>query len=224
MTPGTAEDSLLAPRALFADADLDRIARLLRNSIDPDFIASLLDDADAETALAVVVGLGIHGRMEHTRDLAPLLHRPSLIPPQRVEDALWAIWMRAGSAWANQELVRAIDEIRNDELHAAAERLQAIVDLEPGFAEAHHQLGLVSFLLDRDDAASAAYQTALALNQYHFSAAAGLGHLAASQGKLRSASEHYESALRLHPAADGVREALEAVQAAREAFTRRQSA
>lgn len=224
VTPGTAEDSLLAPRALFADCDLDRIARLLRNSSDPDFIASLIEDTDENITHAAVIGLGLYGRMEHTRELAPLLHRPEQVSPQRVENALWAIWMRAGTTWSNQQLSQAIDEIRTDELETAADRLQTIVNAEPAFAEAHHQLGMVSFLLDRNDTASAAYQTALALNPFHFAAAAGLGHLSASLGKLRSAAEYYEMALRVHPCADGVREALETVQAVRAAFARRQSA
>lgn len=224
MTPGTAEDALLSPRALFADCDLDVVARRLRRSTDPDFIASLLDETDAETTEAVVIGLGLHGRMEHTRELAALLHRSDDVPTQRVEDALWAIWMRGGSDWGNNELALAVDEIKNDRLLDAARRLHMIVDVEPTFAEAHHQLGLVSFLLDRNDAASAAYQTALALNPYHFSAAAGIGHVAASLGKLRSATDAYETALRIHPNADGVRESLEAVQAARRAYAARQSA
>lgn len=224
MTPGTAEDAVLSPRALFADCDLDSVARRLRRSTDPDFIASLLDDADVELVDAVVIGLGLYGQMQHSRDLAPLLHQPQRVSPQRVEDALWAIWLRAGSEWANSELALAMNEIGGDQLTAAARRLQMVSDVEPSFAEVHHQLGLVSFLLDRVDVASAAYQTALALNPYHFAAAAGLGHIAASQGKLRSAAEAYEMALRIHPTAEGARESLEEVQAARRAFAARQSA
>ncbi|MBL8879736.1 MAG: hypothetical protein JNG88_11510 [Phycisphaerales bacterium] len=198
--------------------------RRLRRSTDPDFIASLLEDADPDLAESVVIGLGMYGRMEHSRDLAPLLHQPPLVSPRRVEDALWAIWMRAGSDWANNELALAMNEISGDQLMAAARRLQMITDVEPGFAEAHHQLGLVSFLLDRVDTASAAFQTTLALNPYHFAAASGLGHVAASQGKLRSAAEAYEASLRIHPTGEGTREALEEVQAVRRAYAARQSA
>ena len=92
--------------------------------------------------------------------------------------------------------------------------LDALIAVEPTFAEAHHQRGIALFLLERPAEAAKAFRRALHLNPDHFPALVSLGHAALNQGELRSAVLYYRQALDLNPRLATVREMVQKLEPA----------
>ena len=132
---------------------------------------------------------------------------------QAAETALWQLWMRAGPPGAVRRLAEAVRLIGDDRLSEARERLEALTLVEPLFAEAHHQLGLVASLQDDALTARAAYEMAAGLNPLHYAARLELGHLAALEGDLAAALRFYEQALKIHPRLEAVRDLVPRLRA-----------
>lgn len=171
-----------------------------------------------ELRRAAVVCLGRKGGPRQTRILAEVLRRARDADlSAAAEESLWQIWMRAGSSTANAALTEALEAIKAEDYPEALRQLDALCAQEPDFAESHHQRGIVLSLLDRPKPAAGAFRAALALNQYHFSAAANLGHALAQQADLPGALRCYRYALRLHPRLEGLPELAARIETALDA-------
>lgn len=161
---------------------------------------------------AAIYSLALTGDMRCCPRLASILCSDDLELAAAAEDALWSIWFRAGSASSRRSLLSAIRLAARNRLLEAARRIGRVVAAEPTYAEAHHQWALVLHSLGRMGAARAAYEQTLALNRYHFAAAAGLGNLFVQLEDYRSAAASYRRSLKLHPHQPAVREALQRVR------------
>lgn len=218
MQPGFAqaadEHATGAPAAPAGHEAHAAVARRLREQFSPDQIALLLSSESPENQRVAILALGQCGSAQHTRSLAGLLRHPDARVVRLAEDALWSIWLRAGTDTGNAELREAVREIRAERYDPAARRLAALITREPELAEAHHQRGLVAALLDQPEDAAQAYEAALRLNPLHFSALAGLGHLATERGDVTAALRYYRQALHIHPRLEGVDEAVRLIEAA----------
>ncbi|HET9404682.1 MAG TPA: tetratricopeptide repeat protein [Burkholderiales bacterium] len=85
------------------------------------------------------------------------------------------------------------------QLHEAIRCLRKCLELEPGLAEAHYQLGLAHKNLGRGEEAVACYRKTLELEPHSAEAHDGLGNVLQEQGRLDEAIEHYREAIRLSP-------------------------
>lgn len=195
------------------DNDLrEKAARLAAE--EPDALVSLIADPNLETACAAIMSLGLAGGMPHATVLMPLLRDTRSQITTVTEDAIWTIWMRAGSPAGNQMLVQAMDSIAAADYPAALKTLTELVAAEPGFAEAHHQRGVVAMLLDQHALAAECFRNTLSLNRHHFGAMAGCGHLAAAGSDWDEAIRAYKAAAKINPAMEGIHEAIELVESA----------
>ncbi|MGE3182006.1 MAG: hypothetical protein AB7N71_10270 [Phycisphaerae bacterium] len=174
-----------------------------------DRLVPMLKSSSSEIVRAAVIGLSVNGDMSQSPQLAALLTRvTNRALVELLEDALWSIWMRAGSKNANKMLAAAIHHVQHDALSEADLILRELVILEPSFAEPHHQRGIVQTLLDQYEDATEEFDTALRWNPYHFSAAANLGHVLVEREDFSRALVAYKRALQINPHLDAVGEAL----------------
>lgn len=175
-------------------------------------VFGLLESSSGEVVRSAALCLGINGNMKHSAGLVELLHHPDPGIVSSAEESLWRIWMRAGTPQGNQDLATALGAIQRDEYEQAIERLQELTAIEPEFAEAHHQLGLVLCILMRLHESLTAYREALRLNPFHFSAAAGMGHCYVELNDFDRALHAYRRALKIHPRLEGIPQAVAALE------------
>lgn len=200
-------------RPVLNSGDYCLITKELRNWEIPDLV-ELLYSEDAEVVRLAVVALGYSGA---TSAVYPLVSCLGHLEPAVVavaEDALWSIWMRMAGESATEALSAAVSDIRAERFEGAIARLRQLTDAVPGFAEAHHQLGIALHSLERLEEAEAAYSEALRLNSCHYAAAAALGHICVERGDLDEALRRYHTALHIHPRMSDLRALTPRLEAA----------
>lgn len=215
MTGAPAEERFLVEiQPALARGDLSSTLACLADRWPPSRLIELLDSTAPAVLTLAARCLGLCGGLRHCAALVGLLGHDNQAIVTAAEDALWSIWMRAGSPEANRALAAAVERVRHEDLETAADMLERLIAAEPSFAEAHHQFGLTLHSLQRIDPAEQEYREALRLNPYHFAAAAGLGHICVERGNLGGALLCYRSALQIHPRLAGIREIVPHLEAA----------
>lgn len=200
MQRNSATSQFLQTVAPLLDRPADsEILNLIKREWPADKLVGLLIWRSSEVVCTALRCLALTGTLEQVRYVAAMLHHADKEVAAAAEDALWRIWMQAGSPWAVRALSEAVSLVGRDQFDDAQELLDAIAMAEPSFAEAHHQRGLVAALRDEPGKAECGYRQALRLNPYHFAAAEGMGQLALDRGALREALGHYEHARHIHP-------------------------
>ncbi len=199
---------------LLESGDLPALITLLGQQWPPESLTALLASSPPAVSSGAARCLGLTGSMSCCRHLAGLLGHADQAVAKAAEDALWHIWMQAGSAAARHRLAQAVEHIRAQDYKAAVAVLDALLAAEPTFAEAHHQRAIALCFLEQPEAAAEAYQQVLGLNPHHFAAALGLGHTYVERGDVRRALELYRLALQIHPGLSEIREAVEQIKTA----------
>jgi tetratricopeptide (TPR) repeat protein len=205
---------LLSMDPPLACGDLAVVLARLREGWPPPRLIELLASPLPAAARTAATCLGLTGSIEHCHHLVSLLGHGDDEVAAAAEDALWSIWMQAGSDEACAELQAAVEQLQDGDLAAALSRLDALVASEGSFAEARHQRALALHSLERYEEAAAAYQAALALNPHHFAAVAGLGHICAERGDYAGALRYYQRALHIHPRLREIRATVPRLEAA----------
>lgn len=197
----------------FLTADDDNGLRKYLDSQCPrSTLTALLTGPELRLVKASVASLAARGTMAETPSLARLLHHPDAEASALAEDALWSIWLRAGNPEANGLVAEAIEEMNAGHYGRAVVRLDRAIRTSPGFAEAYNQRAIALYLAEKHLRSVADCRRTLALNPWHFGAAAGLGHCYAQLALYERAIDAYHAALKLHPRLDGVRLAVEHVR------------
>lgn len=197
-----------------ACGDLRAVLVRLRESWPPERLVELFASPLAPVVKTAATCLGLTGTARHCGRLAALLKHSDEQVARAAENALWSIWMRAGSEDANGQLAAAVEQHKTGDFGAALRVLDALLKAEGSFAEAHHQRGLALHSLERYEEAGLAYQQALALNPHHFAALAGLGHICAEQDDFAGALRYYRRALDIHPRLTEIGEIVPQLEAA----------
>ena len=192
----------------FVQLDEAGLCSHLRSTWSSDSLIELLEHDDAGVVRTVVICLGLIGRYEHSRDLSVALHHDDYFVVKLAEKALWSIWFRASNRRGCACLQHAIKHIHRGEFERADRILDQILIEDSAFAEACNQRAVLYYLTDRFEHSIVACRRTLALNQYHFGAAAGLGHNFMQLGQYEEAEKAYHDCLNLHPRMEGVRQAL----------------
>lgn len=205
---------LAAIQPPLAGGDLATVLARLRGNWPPKRLVELLVSPLPAVVKAAATSLGLTGAICHCDRLVSLLGHDDEQVSAAAEDALWSIWMRAGSEGATAELQVAIERLQEDDADSAVHLLRDLTATERSLAEAHHQLAIALHSLERYDEAEAAYQRAAALNPYHFAAIAGLGHVCVQRGDYAGALRHYRRALQIHPRLTEIREIVPQLEAA----------
>lgn len=199
--------------ALLARADESGLCAHLEAGWTAADLAEALDQALArqagvDTLKIATICLGLVGTMAETPVVARALHHDDYFVTSIAERSLWNIWFRASSPQCCNLLQDAIREIHAERYHDAERTLDRILLLDPDFAEACNQRAILHYLTARFSSSLMACRRTLALNPYHFGAAAGLGHNHLLLGQPQDAIRAYRRALRIHPRMEGVRQQL----------------
>ena len=194
--------------------DLATVLARLRGNWPPERLVELLASPLPAAVKTAATCLGLTGSMGHCDRLVSLLGHDDERVVAAAEDALWSIWMRAGSEDATAQLRLAIQRLQQDDAESALRVLRELTAADCSLAEAHHQRAIALHSLERYDEAEAAYQTAVALNPCHFAAVAGLGHICVQRGDYTGALRHYHCALQIHPRLAEIREIVPQLEAA----------
>ncbi|MCB9850153.1 MAG: hypothetical protein H6817_05560 [Phycisphaerales bacterium] len=184
------------------------LRQYLRTSWSTTELAALLDVEDADVVKIAAICVGLTGTTAEAPALSRTLHHDDYFVVNIAERALWNIWFRASNAQCCAWLREAITNMHAGEYDACEDLLDRILLDDPKFAEASNQRAILHYLTERYASSLMACRRTLALNPYHFGAAAGAGHNHMQLGTFDEAAVAYRHALRLHPRMDGVRQQL----------------
>jgi tetratricopeptide (TPR) repeat protein len=160
----------------------------------------LASSPDPAARRAAVLSLGILGSFKGSNAvLAHALCDNDQTVRSMAEDALWAIWYRAGSPEHNQMLSQVRRSISRQQLEQAEALVDRLVKAAPDFAEAYNQRAIIYFLQGRFAESVSDCQTVLERNPYHFGAISGLAQCQIQLNRPRDALKALRRALKLQP-------------------------
>jgi tetratricopeptide (TPR) repeat protein len=128
-----------------------------------------------------------------------------------IEQLIWSIWLTAGGDEADRLMALSVQAMSAHDLATARMHLDALIALDPGYAEAWNKRATISFL-EGDFAASLAdIERTLALEPRHFGALSGLGMILERMDEKAGALKAFRDALAIHPQMPTVRSRVEAL-------------
>lgn len=161
-----------------------------------------------------VAGLPVLAAADQTDPrLAPLFEQLKKAPDtetgQVIEQAIWHIWSKAQTAGGGLLLRQGeqyMNEGRND---LALGNFDALVQIEPEFAEAWNKRATLHYLMGNLNDSVADIQRVLALEERHFGALAGLGLIYDAMDRKEAALKAFRAALEIHPNLENIRRRAE---------------
>jgi Tfp pilus assembly protein PilF len=148
-------------------------------------------------------------------DLDPLFEALKGADPtgaREIENRIWEEWSRSGSAAMDLLLERGRDALQAGEVVTAIEHFSALVDHAPEFAEAYNARATAYFQAGHYGLALEDIRQTLARNPRHFAALSGLAMILQEIGEEEGALEAWRAVEALHPAREGVRQAIERLE------------
>lgn len=212
MTTMNVEDFLGRIRPALASGDAEKLAATVRAHWNLEQLCPLLGHASAEVRRAVAVVLGLVGDRRVIGCLFKALKDIDLDVNRMAEHGLWSVWFRSGSAAASVPFREGMALVESDELDAALTKFRQAIQLDPDFAEAYNQAGIVLYLQGRWRESMRYCCRAIQRMPMHFGAIAGLGHCYAQLGDLTQALSCYRRALRINPNMPLIARATDALQ------------
>jgi tetratricopeptide (TPR) repeat protein len=176
------------------------LKRALRNkNYTQETLIELLSHEIAPTRRAATYTLGVISDAQAVQPLVESLQHEDPGLRSNAEQALWAIWFRSGNESVDAMLKRAQDTLKKEQYEDAIEKLTAVIQVAPKFAEGYNQRAIAYFMQEEWEKSIDDCEQAIALNPYHFGAFAGLGHCYLRLGHLRQAIDAYQRALEVNP-------------------------
>jgi tetratricopeptide (TPR) repeat protein len=188
--------------------DMQSLLQLLKSRWTAAQIISLLAGEHCDARKVAALCLSLVGCPACLNDLAKQLKDPDPVVNQMAEHAMWAIWFRAGTPDANDQLHRGALALNRRDFEHAVKHFTKAIELAPRFAEAFNQRAIAKYLQEEYAASIEDCETAAELMPIHFGAWAGMGHCHAHLGNIDRAVEAYERALEINPHLSCIREAL----------------
>ncbi|MGA8055835.1 MAG: hypothetical protein WCA12_18605 [Burkholderiales bacterium] len=134
---------------------------------------------------------------------------------ERIEDEVWAFWMRYPDARAVAELERATRATVVQDYGTAECILHRLVAHHPGFAEAWHKRAMLYYLQGRDDECVRDLHRTIVLEPRHYGAICSFAEICLEQGEREAALFAFDVALKLNPHLSRAREQVHALLAER---------
>ncbi len=130
---------------------------------------------------------------------------------ERIAGAIERLWVYSGSDTADLLLNRAGQAIEGKQSEAARQVLDALISLEPRYAEAWNRRAYLDFSEQNYQAALTDLSHVLAIEPRHFKALEGLAAIMKEIGQKRLALKAYRKLLEINPQAADARTAEEAL-------------
>jgi len=133
---------------------------------------------------------------------------PELRNWQVVEEEIYLLWSRSGSASADYLLQQGRAAMDAGDLDAAYDHLTALTDHAPEFAEGWNARATMLFHANRYGPSIADIQRTLALEPRHFGALTGLGYMLEEMGEYEDALRAFRAAQAIHPHRQDINDAV----------------
>jgi tetratricopeptide (TPR) repeat protein len=169
----------------------------------------LLGAGPRMTRRAAALALGSIGSYDSNVALGRALNDTDRGVRTLAEDAIRAVWCRAGNETHRQRLRSIIRLNTKKQYELAASRATELLLEARLFAEVWNQRAVANFGLRHYVESIGDCREALEINPYHFAAAAGMGQCYLQLGNAASALECFRRALRLNPGLEGVRASIQ---------------
>lgn len=197
------------------DRDATAFMQKVTNRYRPATLERLLRHTSRTCRRAAALALGYVGNYESNAPLGCALQDDDRGVRTLAENAIRAVWCRAGTPSQQRLLEHAIRCNVGKQYDRALVRATELVDLTPWYAEAWNQRAIAQYGLGRFTESIADCRQALEINPYHFGAAAGMGQCYLNLGEHDDALECFRRALKLNPELEGVRAAVQNLERAR---------
>jgi len=188
-----------------ADQDAAALLKKIDAHYLPGTLERLASHGQRSTRRAAVLALGLVGDFRSN----PVMGRALLDLDRGVrtlaENAIRALWCRAGSQTHRRHLSLIIRLNSKDRYEDAIRRATQLIDLAGELAEVWNQRAIAYFNIGRFADSIRDCQQTLELNPFHFGAATGMGQCYLQLGDRTSALASFRLALKLNPNLEGVR-------------------
>lgn len=154
--------------------------------------------------LEAIVWFANYGGMADAPRLDALLQDDNALVRDYAEQALWALWSRAGDAAIDGLMARGVQEMEAQDYKAAIATLSEIVRRKPEFAEGWNKRATVYYLAGEYRKSIADCAEVLKRNPRHFGALSGLGLIYTNLERYDEALAWYRKALDVNPNMLGV--------------------
>ena len=197
------------------DQDAAGFIRKVSVRYRPASLERLLGHNSRTCRRAAALALGYVGNYDSNTPLGRALHDVDRGVRSLAENAMRAVWCRAGTPLQQQLLEHAIRLNVGKQFEKALVRATELVDLAPWFAEAWNQRAIAQYGIGRYTESVADCRLALEINPYHFGAAAGMGQCFLNLGDPEEALGCFNRSLKLNPELEGVRAAVQNLERAK---------
>ena len=167
------------------------------------------------TRRAAVLAIALCGQYASNEVLARALHDPDRGVRTLAEDGVRLLWCRYGSIEDRRRLASLIKLNGSSRFAEAIALATRLVAAQPGMAEAWNQRAIAYFRSGELAKSISDCRKALAVNPFHFGAAAGLGQCYLQLGDRGAALQSLRHALELNPNLEGVRTNIAYLERAR---------
>lgn len=128
---------------------------------------------------------------------------------QAIEALIWNIWSKAETAGARVLLRQGAADMAAGRHEAARTSFDAVVDLEPEFAEGWNKRATLRYLMGDFAGSVEDIKRTVALEERHFGALSGLGLIYDQLDQKEAAIKAFRAALDIHPHLDAIRERMD---------------
>jgi tetratricopeptide (TPR) repeat protein len=192
-------------RGYLDDQDSGGFVRRFSKHYSPGTLERLAEHHERQARRAAVLALGFVAGYEANHTLGRALLDDDRTVRLLADNAIRAVWARAGSESQRRCLGRIVRLNALRKFEAAVERATELIEEAPALAEAWNLRAIARSHLGRFPESIRDCHQALELNPYHFVAATNMGQAYLRLDNPISALQAFRRALRLNPDLEGVR-------------------
>jgi tetratricopeptide (TPR) repeat protein len=134
---------------------------------------------------------------------------PDYEAAREIELYIWHIWSKAGTASGSLLFRQGVQYMNDGEHDKALVNFNALVEIEPEFAEGWNKRATLHYLMGNYNGSVADIQRTLALEERHFGALSGLGLIYDALDQKEAALKAFRAALEIHPNMEAIRRRAE---------------
>jgi len=173
-------------------------------------VAAPGDRPDVSTSAQVKPSDPQQGRQKVLDDLFDRLAKAQDdLEAKGVSGAIERVWMHSGSDTADLLMGRAMQALQRKDYALSQELLNAVVEIEPDWAEAWNKRATVRYLADDAMGSMQDIARVIKLEPRHFGALSGMGFILQRGGFDKGALEAFRKALDISPQQEEIRRLVE---------------
>jgi len=129
-----------------------------------------------------------------------------------ITSEIWQQWLRTDNDEAQKLMNLGIEMMNQYALDEAVEVFSAIIEIEPGYAEAWNKRATVYYMMGKFDLSTADVTETVRLEPRHFGALSGQGLIYLKANRRKAAVEWFKRALQMNPFMENIRTSVEQLE------------